>query len=445
MMTVMAMTQRYHDADVVDHRDVRGHPVLLHVSVVAGTVETGETMSTFPLVRTGCLGRCILAVLLSTVSGGMSLRGMPSLRTDAPPWRSTALHPPCLTGQLHIPRPCGTLSAVVAISSTDIWAVGGNPNTSPAQPLIEHWDGKHWRIVPAAPRTVGALSAVSAISPTDVWAVGLSQSTPLIEHWDGTRWSRVPDGGSSSFWPRGVAAVSPRDVWAVGMDFHTHPLVKHWDGVQWRSVPVPAVRGYLAAVVAVSAHDIWAAGAVSDLPPHREGRPLLAHWNGTRWRLVIGPHIGRPGTANTLSAITAISTNNVWAVGSYDATGLRAGTGAIILHWDGRSWHPVASPNIPGSARYNVAGIELTSVSAVSPDDVWAVSQVEIATEHWDGTRWRIVASPRVRRNTIAALSAVAAIGPRDAWAVGTVLGETVAAHWNGVRWGIAPSPNTNI
>jgi hypothetical protein len=172
-------------------------------------------------------------------------------------------------------------------------------------------------------------------------------------------------------------------------------------------------------------------------------RPLLAHWNGTRWRLVTGPHIGRPATVDTLSAITAISTNNVWAVGSYDATDVRAGTGPIILHWDGRSWRRVPSPNIPGSARYNLAGIELTGVSAVSADDVWAVSR--IATAHWDGTRWRIVASPRGRLNTIAALSAVAAIAPRDAWAVGNVLYETVAAHWNGVRWGIAPTPNTNI
>src|SRR5437764_4157916 len=174
----MATTRRHHDADVVDHRDARGRPMPRHASVVAGTVEIGETMSTFSLDRTGCLVRCILAVLLSAVSGGMSLQGMPSLHTDAQPWRSTALRPPCLTGQLHIPRPCGTLSAIVAISSTDIWAVGANLNSFPGQPLIEHWDGQHWRIVPGAPRTVGALSAVSAISATDVWAVGLSQGTP---------------------------------------------------------------------------------------------------------------------------------------------------------------------------------------------------------------------------------------------------------------------------
>src|SRR5205085_2738007 len=192
MMTVMATTRRHHDADVVDPRDARGHPVPLYTSVVAGTVEMGETMSRLPIVRTGRLVRCILAVLLSTVSGGMPLLGTPGLRADAQPWRSAAPSPQCGKGQLHIPRPCGTLSAV------------------------------------------------AAISPTDVWAVGRSGSRPLIEHWDGTRWSQVPDGSSHGYWLVGVAAVSPRDVWAVGMDDHSHALVEHWDGTRWRLVPTPS-------------------------------------------------------------------------------------------------------------------------------------------------------------------------------------------------------------
>jgi hypothetical protein len=125
-------------------------------------------MNTLPFHRTGRLVLCILAVLLSTVAGGMPLLGTPGLRTDARPWTSAASSPQCRTGQPHIPRPCGTLSGVAALSSTDVWAVGANPNTSPGQPLSEHWDGKHWRVVPGAPQTVGTLSAVAAISSTDV-------------------------------------------------------------------------------------------------------------------------------------------------------------------------------------------------------------------------------------------------------------------------------------
>ena len=199
----------------IDYRDARGHSVPLHARVVAGTVEMGETMSTFPRVRTGRLVRCILAVLLSTVSGGMPLLGTPGWRTDAPPWRSAAPSPQCGTGLPHIPRPCGRLSGVAATSSTDVWAVGAKANPSPDQPLIEHWNGQHWRVVPGAPRTVGMLSAVAAISPTDVWAVGRSGSRPLIEHWDGTRWRIVPTPSAGSEF-RGVAAISRHDVLGGG-------------------------------------------------------------------------------------------------------------------------------------------------------------------------------------------------------------------------------------
>src|SRR5205085_9958241 len=78
---------------------------------------------------------------------------------------NAAAVPQCRTLQPHIPHPCGTLSEVTAISSTDVWAVGANPNTVPGQPLIEHWDGKRWRIVPGAPRTGGALFAAAALAP----------------------------------------------------------------------------------------------------------------------------------------------------------------------------------------------------------------------------------------------------------------------------------------
>ena len=75
-------------------------------------------MNTLPFHRTGRLVLCILAVLLSTVSGGMPLLGTPGLRADAHPWSSAAPVPQCRTLQPHIPRPCGTLSGVTARART---------------------------------------------------------------------------------------------------------------------------------------------------------------------------------------------------------------------------------------------------------------------------------------------------------------------------------------
>jgi hypothetical protein len=116
--------------------------------------------------------------------------------------------------------------------------------------------------------------------------------------------------------------------------------------------------------------------------------------------------------------------------------GVRAGTGPVIVHWNGRSWRRVLSPNIPFSACYDLGGIELTGVSAVSAQDIWAVSVLRI--EHWDGRNWRIVRSPQ-------GASGVAAISSHNVWAVGSHGYETLIQHWDGIRWGIFPSPNTNL
>ncbi len=154
----------------------------------------------------------------------------------------------------------GSLYAVTAVAADDIWAVGdviGGYRT----PLIEHWDGWRWQVSagPAFSSDSGRLVGVSALSGHDIWAVGDYSSNPygvggpLIVHWDGVRWRVVPsiDTPSALY---GVAAVSSRDVWASGGS-----VVAHWDGARWHSVPVPT--GGLGALAVVAPRDIWSLGA----------------------------------------------------------------------------------------------------------------------------------------------------------------------------------------
>lgn len=90
-----------------------------------------------------------------------------------------------------------SLAGIAAIAANDIWVVGSIGFA--ALPLIEHWNGRRWQSVasPALPKATGqqtyALSAVAAITSADVWAVGTSSNgstgeQPLIERWDGLRW-----------------------------------------------------------------------------------------------------------------------------------------------------------------------------------------------------------------------------------------------------------------
>jgi hypothetical protein len=171
------------------------------------------------------------------------------------------------------------LQGIAAISSNDVWAVGNSSNgfNVPHQTLVEHWDGTAWNVVssPNVGVSNNVLAGITAISSSDVWAVGgyynaSNNYQTLTEHWDGTAWNVVssPNVGTNGSYLAGIAAISSSDVWAVGdylnasNDYQT--LVEHWDGTAWSVVSSPNVGtsgSYLQGVAAISSSDIWAVGA----------------------------------------------------------------------------------------------------------------------------------------------------------------------------------------
>src|SRR2546426_3450538 len=64
------------------------------------------------------------------------------------------------------------LLGVTAISPSDVWAVGYTQATSSFGPLLEHYDGTAWSVVPGPPSSHATMTAVAASPSTDVWAVG---------------------------------------------------------------------------------------------------------------------------------------------------------------------------------------------------------------------------------------------------------------------------------
>ena len=148
---------------------------------------------------------------------------------------------------------------VSADDTDDVWAVG---SVALGATFIEHFDGTSWSVVPSSGPGNGQknLFGVTAIAPNDAWAVGffvevLNQDRPqktLIEHWDGKSWKVVPSpnvGGQNSQTIsnqlRGVIAVSANDVWAFGDTDAFGPskitnLVLHWNGTVWAIVPAPS-------------------------------------------------------------------------------------------------------------------------------------------------------------------------------------------------------------
>ncbi len=254
---------------------------------------------------------------------------------------------------------------------------------------------------------VGTLNAAASLSANDVWAVGVSSTlTTLAEHWNGTAWSVVPSPTVANGKFLGVAGAATNDVWAVGFTVGgAPPLIAHWNGAAWRTVKAPRQAGVLNAVTAVSTNDVWAVGDFINASGVQQ--TLIEQWNGRKWGVVSSPNVGTQ--PNELLGVTAVSANDIWAVGFSEPSPSFFVT--LALHWDGTSWSVVSSPS-NGTLR---------AVAAVSTSDVWAVGDGGTSAsliEQWNGTSWSVVANPNPSTLTNT-LKGVAIVSATDIWAVG--------------------------
>src|SRR5437879_4702763 len=121
----------------------------------------------------------------------------------------------------------------------------------------------------------------------------------------------------------------------------------------WKVVSSPnfgSGDNHLQGIAALTTSDTWAVGyATAD--SSSPSQALIEHWNGTQWSVVSSPQPN--GWTSDLVGVAAISSNDVWAVGSYVTT---TSTFILIEHWDGTQWSIVSSPN-PGAYRNNLNGI----------------------------------------------------------------------------------------
>jgi hypothetical protein len=230
------------------------------------------------------------------------------------------------------------LNDVTALASDDAWAVGWQSDGGIAGNLVEHWDGRGWRVVATPEAGQSQFLAVAGTSGSDVWAVGERSSfPPLIEHWDGRRWDVVlHDVVEGAF--ADIAALTPDNAWIVGwapsFGYGTYPpfgvknlpRIEHWDGRSWQDYPFEPVSqnahndtfGRLDSVSANSATDIWAAGyqgeaGISKIDLLSHARPLVEHWDGRRWSIV--PTRLQQMKAAVITAIATGPNGDAWVIG----------------------------------------------------------------------------------------------------------------------------------
>jgi hypothetical protein len=292
------------------------------------------------------------------------------------------------------------------------------------------------------------LADVAALSATNAWAVGsyfdplkgrYGADRTLVERWDGRRWTIVPtpEFGAGYSQLTGVAALSRKNVWVVGSftpENTQRSLALHFNGRKWKKVRVPDTINWddLGDVSAVAPDDVWAIG-------NSYLGAVVIHWDGRSWKSL-------PSPVGYLTAVHAVGKDDVWAVGQR-APGQGMGGDDVIYeslaaHWDGGAWTVVDTPNLP--FHFNL----LEDVSGASSNDLWAVGAAWDSTKprqplviHWDGTSWSLVPSADLG-GTDSQLFGVAAVRPDLVWAVGRADGAAAIERWNGSEWSVAPIPD---
>ncbi len=118
------------------------------------------------------------------------------------------------------------LRGVVASSPTSSWAVGDYYNGTADKTLILHWNGRQWARWPSPNAGNGTssndLGAIGGTSAANIYSVGQTftgtSSQALLLHWNGTHWRTVPakNPGTVGNGLDALYALSPASIWAVG-------------------------------------------------------------------------------------------------------------------------------------------------------------------------------------------------------------------------------------
>jgi hypothetical protein len=313
------------------------------------------------------------------------------------------------------------------------------PCCSNAAPLAEHWDGSEWvrDSVPVyhrpAPGYGSSFEGVSCSSPDACMAVGANGEehvggSPLVEHWDGTQWSLVPvplpsEAGRSEFGTHqvtleGVSCVSASFCVAVGeftkRFFSTtaheeKTLVEVWNGSSWTVQPSPNLlegeheQNRLRGVSCVSETSCVAVG--ESTAEYKFPRTLIERWNGSQWSIDASP------LAGNLQGVSCTSANACMAAGE-----------SLAEQWSGSAWtdmaleHPMRGVSCVSSAQCVAVGAELSYHKAY--------------VEHWNGLAWSAESPARPTE---------ASDEPMEFWGVSCVsTGSCTAVGWY-YSWRYAP------
>ena len=294
--------------------------------------------------------------------------------------------------------------ALAGLTLLSLWLiVASSPTHTAAQPN----SGEEWTRVAGSSIAYRSISMVNA---NEGWAVGSDWG---LSHWDGVQWIDYPSQYLVDFEEfnqfRSVSAFDSTHAWAVGDEGMSY----YWDGSSWTRGTM-TTTGRLNGVVMVSQTEAWAV----------QNNGEVYHWTapGLTWTRFAAPAIVNV-SSNTLTAISASSPTDVWAVGFATPTTSVSG----IYHYDGTSWSMIPMANIPTipSAR------TLNAVHALSTTDIWVAGSNGIVWHSTNGGNSATFAADTF--GTTLTIQGISMLPTGEGWAVGAsnmVRHRSIAGTW---------------
>jgi hypothetical protein len=337
------------------------------------------------------------------------------------------------------------LNDVTTTGVNDAWAVGDGG-------LASHWDGTSWTSQHLGGQHSPDLNGVDAITSADLWTVGgvIVQDAfrGFAAHWDGSAWHRttVP-GYPGEMILQDVVAGSHHDVWAVGRWFADTPaghkggaVVIHWAGKRWHRVKIPAGVSSLVDATLLEGDALLAVGRAAG-----SGAPVALRGHLGAWRVIPLPTPLPPPSpsppvqfsaphcvARSVDGLPAVVVGTCW----YGAAPDRHARPYVVDRSGDGTWtlRPVSGPA-------SLWGVDHDAVT-------WAVGrrsttgQPVTLRRRADGS-WFRVATPATPSGGL--LLAVDVESFANAWAVGwRQAGRSqrpLALHWDGAAWTMTPVP----
>jgi hypothetical protein len=388
-------------------------------------------------MRRSSIGRALLVL----PAAGLALASgyTPAQATGTPGWRTVATisEPSLSTGLL----------SVAAAGSKGSWAVGyaGSSNGDTVTPIVESWNGASWRpvTVPTKQLTklgeLPLLDAVATSGPGNIWAFtafgGWLHSTT-----DGSTWTAGKLSKTDLVIEASVPA-GPDSAWAFGgaqAGQGAAPYAAYHSPTGWKRTRVPG-KGAISAASAVSKSNIWAVLGTGPLGFGGKSGGLL-HYSAGHWHAVTA--LPAQLRNSSLDSVLARSDTNVWVGGAVKNS--KGGTTEAIGHWNGDRWTVTVLHAAASKAKYHVA-----SMVTDGAGDIWALGACDgssscpnggSASRLWHETpngSWSGPIVPKLATSASALLD-LAPVG-RSVWGVGAVRVGKKGANGLIAVWGATP------